>query len=604
MNPQDIQNQEQLDPTIVNLAKAIGKAESGGKYNAPSGDKGSSPSAYQFTPGFIGKWGPQVLGDTYQHGQSLSPEQQDKLAYGVIKTMGTTGDPGYSHLGKLSPAEIASAWSAGDPHAYLDPEYGKNNAYGSVSKYVDVVKKNYEDLNQPTPKTGISEFDKNVTLPVAAGGGILAGLGGLAVAGEGALGSIWEGAKGLAGNAVKGLIGGTVADIVGKKEDIIQAPKTSDFASQLLNQSMPQQNQASKTISDVINETMNKTPSGRTLMQDPNMQNATETMGRYGFAPEVSDGALDFQTGYKKSRTTIDQLETGVQKLLKDEQSPLQQAVDSAKRNIREFAPSNEWADADKAIEEEADTYRKNFTDKNGNISNANLERMKKEMWHGQKFNVQDTNAKKVARKALGFGARMTIASNTQHKDFYNSAMKEEQQIINAQKIMKRLNGKKSPEHYSVSKSLLHSGGRYVALYIGDKIGGPMGAVLGDMVGRYIVGTVDRAKGKTIFETPQVRKAIEEIKKDHPEYYGLLIKELEKHGVNVVGKGGLLGLPAPATKLGPRTGVNESVVVGGKTPPLSVEQAKKRKAGRSEGGLYGHLTRIKEAQKAAGLQRR
>ena len=141
---------------------------------------------------------------------------------------------------------------------------------------------------------------------------------------------------------------------------------------------------------------------------------------------------------------------------------------------------------------------------------------------------------------ALGFGARATILQNTQHKDFYQTAMKEEQRIINSRKVMKLLNGKRSPEHYSVAKSLLHSGARYVSMYIGDKIGGPMGAVLGDMVGRHITRAVDRRHGKTIFETPAVRQAIESIRKEHPEYYTTLIQELEKHGVNVVGKGGLL----------------------------------------------------------------
>ena len=136
VQPQQVQptqsQGQSLDPSIVALTKAIGKTESKGKYNAPSGDAGSPASAYQFTPGFIDKWGPSVLGSQYQKGNyNLTPAQQDQLAYGAIKTMGTTGDPGYAYLGKLTPAQIASAWNAGDPNAYQDPNYGKNNAYVS-----------------------------------------------------------------------------------------------------------------------------------------------------------------------------------------------------------------------------------------------------------------------------------------------------------------------------------------------------------------------------------------------------------------------------------------------------------------------------------------
>ena len=71
VQPSQSQYQGQpLDPSIVALTKAIGQAETPKQYGTPaayttpSGDPGSPASAYQFTPGFIDKWGPSVLDRT------------------------------------------------------------------------------------------------------------------------------------------------------------------------------------------------------------------------------------------------------------------------------------------------------------------------------------------------------------------------------------------------------------------------------------------------------------------------------------------------------------------------------------------------------------
>lgn len=546
MNPE-------LDPSVVSLAKSIGKQESGGNYQAPKGKDGEI-GAYQMTRGFIDQYAPKYLGQ--YDPENLSPEQQDKLAYSVIKDWGTQGKPGYEHLGKLSPAQIASAWNSGDPDAYLTPHQGtsKGGAQYNTNQYVTNVKNNYDSLSQPQQKTGLSEFDKGITLPVAAGGVALGALGASVIPEiGGALGNVWQGAKNVAGGLVKGAIGNTVADLV--KQNIpeqILPQNQHDFASLILGQQMPQASESSNTIAKTISDVMAKTPSGRVLMQDPNMQEAINTNAKYGFVPDVTEGSLDFHNAYNKSKQTLSQLSEGVSQALENESSPIAQAIQSAKQSLREHTPANEWDDADKTIGEEATKYAVHFGKVNGKsykqflgkqedsqearqtfadhatLSHADMERMKREMWHGQKFDTQESNAKRAGKKALGFGARSTVAQNTQHKDFYNTAMKEEQRIINGQKIMRRLNGKKSPGHYSVMKSLLHSGGRYAALYLGDKIGGPLGAIVGDMFGRHILNAVDKKLGKTIFETPEIKKAVAHLQKDHPRYYEELKELLKK----------------------------------------------------------------------------
>ena len=138
-------SQGQLDPSVVALTKAIGKSESGGKYTIgdDTGDGADSYGAYQMTPAFIQEWAPKA-GIQYQSGIKLNPQQQDEIAYNAVKTMGTTGDPDHAYLGKLTPAQIASAWSTGDPNAYLDPDYGKNDTYGSTENHVNEVAKIYD----------------------------------------------------------------------------------------------------------------------------------------------------------------------------------------------------------------------------------------------------------------------------------------------------------------------------------------------------------------------------------------------------------------------------------------------------------------------------
>lgn len=600
MNPQELPqpNQEQLDPSVVALTKAIAQAESKGNYNAPRGKDGEM-GAYQFTPSFIQDNAPKYLGDQYDP-NSLTPEQQDKLAYSVIKDWGTQGKPGYEYLGKLSPAEIASGWNAGDPHAYLEEGGHQGISQGGAGydtgKYVENVQKAYEQfqpyqMGEGRTDSGMTKADESLLKPTAglAGIGLLGGLIGLGGEGLGAIGTAPAGLQAatgaaLGGGAMLGDLGGEgiISGLIGKAkgaitgglksmvaplvaEQIFQQKGTqvptnmedSSLSSAILGQQMPQKTEASQLLTNLLSQTLQNTPTGRRLMQDPNIQEAIAANGRYGFAPEVIDGNLDFSSSLKKSSDVLNKLSNGMQTVLQDEESPLSQAVSEAQRGLRQYAPSNEWEEGDKIINDEATKYalnfgkvkgqdykqflggqedtpeaRRTFAD-NATISHANLERMKHEMGPGAKFDASESNTKRSARRALYHGAKNTISKNTKHQEFYHTALKEEQRIINGQKIMKRLNGKKSPEHKSFAKGLLHAGGRTVALYIGDKIGGPIGAVLGDLVGRHIIGAVDKRKGKTIFETPAVKRAIAEIKKDHPEYYKLLVAELKKAGIQI-----------------------------------------------------------------------
>lgn len=138
----DNQNQ-QLDPTVVNLAKAIRQSESGGDFSAKgaSGEQGG----YQFT---------QPTWDTYSKEfginvplNNATPEQQNAVAYNKIKKWKDEGK---------DVTQIASMWNAGqgEPNAYTgkfsngSPSIGVNK-YGvkyDVPKYVASVGNAYLTL--------------------------------------------------------------------------------------------------------------------------------------------------------------------------------------------------------------------------------------------------------------------------------------------------------------------------------------------------------------------------------------------------------------------------------------------------------------------------
>ena len=141
MNP----TQEQLDPSIIALTKAIGRQESGGDY-ARIGDNGHSKGAYQWNnskaklapdeiPANFRDFASQVGADA----NDFSPANQDRVAYKTIEKWGKEG---------LTPAQIASKWNSGDPEKYKTAKPGYNAEQGvkhDVKGYVDSVAKYYQE---------------------------------------------------------------------------------------------------------------------------------------------------------------------------------------------------------------------------------------------------------------------------------------------------------------------------------------------------------------------------------------------------------------------------------------------------------------------------
>lgn len=143
-----------LDPTVVNLAKAIRQQESGGDFTIKG--KSGEYGGYQFTPdtwnGTAPKYGIKVPI------QQATPEQQNAVAYNQIKAWKDEGK---------DVTQIASMWNAGqgEPDAYTGkfstgkPSTG-TNSFGvkyDVPSYVKAVANNYLTYkNQNTSPTDLS----------------------------------------------------------------------------------------------------------------------------------------------------------------------------------------------------------------------------------------------------------------------------------------------------------------------------------------------------------------------------------------------------------------------------------------------------------------
>lgn len=585
---------QSLDPSVVALTKSIGQAESGGSYTAGdgTGDNANSQGAYQMTPGFLEQWAP-AAGVKYTSGEILTPAQQDQIAYNTVKTMGTTGDPAYQSLGKLSPAQIASAWNTGDPNAYLDTDYGKNNTYGSTTAYVDKVEQEYNNLSgssAPTANTTTSLETPNSSGPSltdwilglgGAAGGWLASNAGKYLANpikdaaiDAGIGAVTGGGpEDLPADAIgagTGVIQGIVQDFAGSdspstptdsgttesqtstqtplpqgtQANNVQksqvAPTASTEPATAPDENIVAGNQAAKTISQATNQMLGSTIQGRKMQSDPQVQAGIEEMAMNGYAPEVGeDGTADYDSAIKKSRQDSFGVHEAIAPMLEAEGGvgDIDQTAEEAIKDMRNKKgyTESDREEGEKAIRSEIEKYHKSYGNggKKGNrkMSLSHFDKMRSETGHGRKWDMNESNAKREALKSLSMASRRTVEKNTKHKELYNRAMKKQQRLINAEKVMKRLNKKKVPLHSSAWKSALNAAGKYAALYIGDKIGGPLGAILGSMVGDYVTKKADKKFGKTIFETPAMHRGLSILQKAQPQAYAILKNELKKAGI-------------------------------------------------------------------------
>ena len=607
MDTQPVQQNTGLDPTIVALTKSIGMAESGGKYDAGdnTGDNAGSQGAYQMTPGFLQKWAPKA-GIQYQPGMQLQPSQQDQIAYNAVKTMGTEGDPSYSHLGKLTPAQIASVWNTGDPNAYLDPEYGKNNTYGSTENYVNEVGKNYNKLmgvsnNQTSQSTPELSNNSNNQGP---DWGSIAGMvgGGLALAlpwllgpevgapadaaaltyipeagataadiasmvGEGL--NVGKGATAAAGTIAKnpGIIsrllklGGTALGITGAEDiggkvlnSVIgggndQNPPTGTSNNGGTSESNNQENfspenqqsaMATTAVQKAITQALQGTQSNRVFSESQPGKDIINTAAMFGLIKPDEQGNMYFDE--EKRQQAMNEVANLDDKIVaanggtntnSQVMNYMGQEVDKDK-----FSTPLDRQKA-KDVSKQEMIARGATMDKNGNIggemSLSDMRKAQKEHYAASQggWKSGKTSHEIMAHKALGKAYGLAIREKLQNPELHDRVMKMEQNLINVKALNKRLSGKKAPQNKGIWESMLRQGARAAEIYIGDKLGGPVGAIIGGLVGEQFNKKIEKKFGRNIFETKEMRAALDILHDTKPREYLKLVSALKKHGVDL-----------------------------------------------------------------------
>ncbi len=220
--------QDQLDPQVVNLAKAIRQTESGGDFNIKG--KSGEHGAYQFMPDTWDEYSREAGINVPL--EKATPQQQNEVAYKKIKQWKDKG---------LNVGQIASSWNAGPgrPNAYIEGNAGINSkgvkydtaAYAKeVADYYQNLKK--QSLSQsstggPKPQVNnqkpltFQDIQKTEAVPqpqqdlLSKTAGVVGMIPGVKDLGEGLSSSV-----AYAGEKIKGLFGG--------KDNSKFVPKTTE----------------------------------------------------------------------------------------------------------------------------------------------------------------------------------------------------------------------------------------------------------------------------------------------------------------------------------------------------------------------------------------
>lgn len=548
-----------LDPQSVNLAKSIRQTESGGNFQAKG--KSGEYGAYQWEPN---TWTAESssAGINVPLDQA-TPEQQNEVAYKHIESEKQKG---------LNPAQIASQWNSGDPDAYTgefsdgSPSVGTNKdgvAY-NVPEYVNKVTSAYQSLkgqsspqndSQSTPQTNTSGNQSN-WLTAAEGLGI-GGLGWLLSNGKSIAGDAIKTAGGVAGTAAGAVLGGGPEDIPadvaggvigenlasGLANDLGlgSQPSAPTETSQPAEETPPEISQpigASSAVKDAISQTINGTQTGRAYSATPAGQDAINTASVHGLITPDEEGNLSFNS------EKLQQLESAIEEG-KDGVINSQKDATASPVSVANYAGSfigkdrlNTAADKEKASEivQKELASDSHGIPMNGQMSLSDMRAAQKTHYQAAKASYLNPkpNAEMMAHKAIaqGYGKAIREKISEEDKPLYDKLTKTSRDLTNVKSLKKKVEGKKAPKNKGVWESFLRQGARAAEIYIGDKLGGPIGAIIGGFAGEHFNRKIEKKFGRNVFETKGMKAALDILKDSNPKEYDELISALKKRGVN------------------------------------------------------------------------
>jgi hypothetical protein len=445
----------------------------------------------------------------------------------------------------------------------LEPQIGKfADAIASNEGYQgthDTSSNENTSTSEPnfwdTVKGGIAGLASNVvpyaTSHLGAIGGTATGLG---LMGAGILGAPESGGLSLGldvagatelANSVGGLFSGggnsgtPTSGQTGSEGINSQNPEnSSSVVSGLLGNNMIQSNKNSQKVADSYLQALSATPTGSVKAQNPNYQQGSQTLGMFGIPMgQTVGGRNDTTEGQKQVENLTKGLDTDINSHEAESgaQGDYEDTIREAKEANHKYLPETQWEEADKAVDSTMSTYQNNDKTSGGNgktASTARFHQIKKELGRGRKFDPSETNAKRKAMEHLSNAAKKQVIKNSNNPELYKAVLKMEQNLIHGKEILKRIDGKKAPAHNNLRKTFLKAGGNALAAYLGNKIGGPIGAVISYMVEKNVVNAVDKRYGKTIFNTPAMKKSLSKLKNTSPEAYSLLKEKMKKLGIS------------------------------------------------------------------------
>ena len=426
----------------------------------------------------------------------------------------------------------------------------------NIGKFADAIAHNEgyqtsQDDDQKTSDTDFSPVDIGLGLVGAVGTGLGAlwkyakapltdaatdaVMGGLLGAPEGGVGAI----PGALAGAGAGIVQGIVSDVTsgGNQQT---PPQTSAPASDSSTETPPPAEEgptsevpteAQNIIADSTKAELNRRIDGRTLSQSPEGNLGIPTMAENGYVPENNNGNADYSAAMEDSKASVAQAANVEKQAAGGSVVPMSEVLATAKQNIQS---SNVAPDIKQETLEHLDKISKSYG--TGDISGGDAIEARHQQYAAVKKDWAKMGSSEIeARKALGTAFRDTSLAHSNNRDLQRAAIFEQQKHISAQKVMKKLH------NHPLSKKAMHPfrqqlfkmAATAAEAWIGDKIGGTVGAILGYAAGSQINRVLEKKLKKTNFDTPEMKKALTILRDSKPGAFTHFKKTLERNHIEI-----------------------------------------------------------------------
>lgn len=308
------------------------------------------------------------------------------------------------------------------------------------------------------------------------------------------------------------------------------------------NQSSAQSTKALASAADGVKNMLQATQSGRVFSQNPAGQNAIGTAVGFNLIGQDENGNATFdENARKQALAEVSNLDDKISASSGGSVSPLLVSNfagnEIARNRLMTASARQDTADY---INSEMKSDVKELGP-NAQITAPKLRELAKQHNAAAEQAYKEGNftptPKSMAHKALGRAYAnaldKALEGDPHAQELHRRAMKMEEHLIRAKELKKYIHGKKIPKNNGLWESFLRQGARAAEIYIGEKIGGPVGAIIGGLLGEGLNRKITSKFGRNMFSTPGMRAAFKTLKDTKPKEYNDLVAALKKKGVDV-----------------------------------------------------------------------